>query len=186
MSPTSTASKESGLDSPEPDTADWEFRVEQEREQFQLYERRRVDYEVQAAAVTAGALALAAVLVAGQGRLAKLGDAVQVGTSVAIFALVVAVLLALTARFASWGAFAKLQRREERRDTAVRESLQRLRSSEAMSGVELRKLAYEFWNRRAESAWRLGAFKQSWLKWSGVALIVPMIFLVIVGIALLP
>jgi hypothetical protein len=68
--------------------ADWDFRVEQEREQFRLYEHRRAEFELQATTITAGALTMAALLIAAQDKLARLGDIVEYGVSGTILALV--------------------------------------------------------------------------------------------------
>jgi hypothetical protein len=67
-----------------PSAPDMEFRIQEEREQFALYEQRRGEYEAQATATTAGALTMAALLVAGQDKLAQLGAAVRIGTGIAM------------------------------------------------------------------------------------------------------
>jgi hypothetical protein len=59
--------------------AELEFRVNQEREQFQIYEQRRVAVELEATAITAAALTVAGLLILGQKDLSRLGDGPQWG-----------------------------------------------------------------------------------------------------------
>jgi hypothetical protein len=165
--------------------ADLEFRVQQEREQFVLYDRRRAEFELQATATTAAALTMSALLIAGQDKLAHLGDIVKYGTAATILALVCSMVFAGIARFASWQTPRWLRRDETRPDIEAGRTLTALRRAGDLSAVELRTLALDHWNARANSAWRLSILKYTWLRRAAFALIVPLLFLVTVGVALL-
>jgi hypothetical protein len=89
------------------------------------------------------------------------------------------------ARFASWQIPTWLGRDETRPDIAAGRTLTALRRADDVSAVELRKLALDHWHARANSAWRLSILKYTWLRRAAFALIVPMLFLVTVGVALL-
>lgn len=172
-----------GSEEDERAVADLEFRVQQERETFLLYERRRIDYESQATALTAAALTLAALLVAGSDKLIALGTAPRFGLSVALVALVVAMLCAAIARFSSWGAATRLGHREPRNLT-VGDSLEAMRNPGDISAAELRELALRHWHARALSAWDLGDFKVKWLTYAAFAFAAPIVFLLVVAVAL--
>lgn len=165
--------------------ADLDFRIQQEHEQFALYDRRRAEFELQATAVTAAALTMSALLIAGQEQLTRLGDVVEYGAAATILALVCSMIFAGIARFASWQTPTWLGRGEKRPDLAVAASLAALRCADQVSAVELRKLALKHWNARADSAWRLSMLKYTWLQRAAFALCAPLFFLVVVAVALL-
>jgi hypothetical protein len=164
---------------------DWDFRVEQELEQFRLYEHRRAEFELQATAITAGALTMSALLIAAEERLARLGDLVEYGISVTILALVCSIICASIARFASWRTPEWLGRPSPPRHVAVRVTLQALRNADDVSDLQLRSVALDHWTARSMSAWELGQFKYTWLKRATLALLIPLLLLVVVGVALL-
>ena len=69
---------------------------------------------------------------------------------------------------------------------AVDESLHAFRAvSNDTPQVEVRALAQDHWKARAESAWRLGDFKRGWLRRSAYLLGAPLLFLIVVAVALL-
>jgi hypothetical protein len=64
-------------------------------------------------------------------------------------------------------------------------SLKALRDADHLSDIQLRNVAFDHWIARSVSAWELGQFKYMWLKRAALALLVPLLFLVVVGAALL-
>ena len=71
----------------ESELAAWDFRVEQERETFQIYEQRRQAVELQATAITEAALTVAGLLILGQEDLSDLGDGPRWGIPFALAGL---------------------------------------------------------------------------------------------------
>jgi hypothetical protein len=164
---------------------DLDFRVQQEREQFVLYDRRRAEFELQATATTAAALTMSALLIAGHDKLARLGDIIEYGTAVTILALACSMIFAGISRFASWQIPTWLGRGETRPDIIAGKTLSALRDADDVSAVDLRRLALDHWKARADSAWRLSMLKYTWLRRAALALVVPLLLLVTVGAALL-
>jgi hypothetical protein len=162
-----------------------DFRVQQEREQFVLNDRRRAEFESQATAITAAALTMSALLIAGQDRLTRLGKLVEYGTVATILSLVCSMIFAAVARFMSWRTPTWLRSDKTRPDLDVRTSLGMLRHADDLPALELRRRALNHWTARAESAWRLGQLKYSWLQRAAFTFTVPLLFLVVVAVALL-
>jgi hypothetical protein len=165
--------------------ADLEFRTEQERATFDLYERRRLAVETQATALTAGALTLGGLLLVGFADLAALGDVPEWGVPLALLGLLWALVCASWARFASWDTPRRLGGPKEQPHLQVKETLSALRgATERTKPDELRRLALAHWNARARSAWKLGEFKFEWLRAGLWGLLLPGLYLVVVGFAL--
>ena len=74
--------------------------------------------------------------------------------------------------------------RREPRYLSVGDSLEAMRNPGAISDAELRELALRHWHDRAVSAWDLGDFKVTWLKYAAVAFVAPIVFLLVVAVAL--
>jgi len=166
--------------------AAWDFRVEQERETFQIYERRRLGVELQATAITAAALTIAALLVVTAEELSDLSVVAEWGIAPAIGGLLWAIGWASVARFASWRSPTYLGRPPEQPDEDVNRSLKALRTAKDAGVVELRRLGRDYWRSRAHSAWKLGDFKWRLLKRGLWGLSVPFVYLFVVGVSLLP
>jgi hypothetical protein len=164
--------------------ADWDFRIEQERETFRVYETRRLGVELQGTATTAAALTVSALLVAAatSQQVSELGGPVTWGIAPAIAGLLWTIAWATAARFAGWkwrGA------PPERHDLDVKRTLDALREApDDMPSDDLRRLALEHWNVRALSAWRLEKYKAKLLRTGLVGLTLPFAYLALLAVAL--
>lgn len=157
------------------DVPDAEYRAEFERQQFLLYEARRLASETHANAVFAAALAIAAVLVADYGRTdhpALLWFLLGVAgvAWVLVFSNIARIVNFLTPRWrggGSWG--------DERPSDVVGRTLTAMREGE-LGGVALRDSAHEHWRARALSAWHLGLLKGRRLGLSLWGLLGPVVY----------
>jgi len=166
------------VENPAPD--DVEARSEFERQQFQLYEARRLSTETYANAVIAATLVTAAVVVSDFGRAEDAGDRPGgVILAAALLGLLAAFGLATIARVVSWETrrvFLGVEpTRDERPDLAVRRTLDAVRDC-TEGDVELRRRIHAHWRARADSTWRLDRHKGRLLRWSLVGFAGPLIY----------
>jgi hypothetical protein len=144
---------------------DLEARAEFERQQFLLYDGRRLSAEVQANTVIAASLAVAAVLVGDYGR----PDHPRVvWLLVGLLGLGWGFVVANIARFVSyntprWRGGAKFRVLPS---DVVWETLDAARKGDPGDSVAIRQLTLEHWRARAESAYELGKLKDCRLRWS--------------------
>ncbi len=99
----------------EADCEDLKYRAEFERQQFQVYETRRLAEETQANAVMASAVAVSAFLFNDYARKHHPGTWLAVLFIVALVALAVTFVFALNARIVSWESRRVMQPRLRRR-----------------------------------------------------------------------
>jgi hypothetical protein len=179
--------------------ADLDFRIDQEREQFALYEHRRLGIETQATAVTAAALAVAALLVASRDTLPS-GDFISWSLTLAVVSLIWTVTCASAARFCAWPTLRRLNdsgvgRRVLRAvrwteqdsgldlDERVGCTLDALRAAPEADSLGLRQRALAHWRARAQSAFRLGEWKWGFLLRGLWGLAAPFAYIVAVAVA---
>ena len=152
----------------DPALADLEYRAEFERQQFALYDTRRLAAETHANAVIAAALAVAAFVLADYSRHAH----PDVGwLVVALLGLIWAFVMANLARVVSWKTprwrgRAKRKAGEKRPSDIVDKTLEVVRDSGDADRIVLRQRMLEHWSARADSAWRLGKLKDRQLRWA--------------------
>ncbi len=164
----------------DPALADLEDRAEFERQQFALYDTRRLSGETQANAVVAAALAVAAFVLADYARQPHPHVGLIVGLIVALVGLVWAVAWANLARFVSWTTprclgGAKLAP-EERPSDIVKRTLYVVRHSPDVDRIVLRRRILEHWLARAESAFKLSELKDTRLRWSLLGFVGPLVY----------
>lgn len=162
----------------DPALADFEYRAEFERQQFTLYDARRLSAETHANAVIAAALAVAAFVLADYGRkpyphLAWL--------LVALLGLTWAIAWANLARVVSWTTAwwqggTKLAPPQRLPSDIVGQTLSAIRGLDDADQIVLRQSVLEHWRARAESAWRLGQLKDRRLGWSLWGFVGPLVY----------
>jgi hypothetical protein len=157
---------------------DLEYRAEFERQQFQLYEARRLAEETQASAVVAASFAVAALVLADYGRK---GHPEFGWLLLALLALVWTVVLALVARFVSWRTPHLLGGEDYRPGTqrpsdVVDSSLDAVRQFSESDQLALRERVKDHWRARAYSAYALSKLKGSRLRWSLPGFVGPLVY----------
>jgi hypothetical protein len=145
----------------DPALVDLEYRAEFERQQFALYDTRRLSAETHANAVIAAAIAVAAFVLADYGRQPH---AHLVWLLVALLGITWAIAMASLARVVSWTTprwrgGAKLAPSERLPSNIVGQTLSAVRGLNDADRNALRERIVEHWRARAESAWRLGQLK---------------------------
>jgi HPt (histidine-containing phosphotransfer) domain-containing protein len=141
---------------------DLEYLAEFERQQFLLYDARRLAAETHSNAVVAAAVTVAALVLSDFSR----QDHPRVGWLIAaLVALLWTLLLANLARVVSWNTprwrgGAKVE--GKRPSDEVRDTLAAVRNERAENS--LRKRAVEHWHARAISAYELGTMKDRRLR----------------------
>lgn len=146
--------------------ADLEYRAEFEREQFLLYEPRRLAAETNANAVIAAALAVAAFVLSDY---ARTGHPPAVWFIFGLAGLAWTLVFANVARTVAWttrwwlGGMTPVD--QVRPSDRVGTTLEAVRAPEA-STVGLREKTVEHWHARALSAWQLGVLKDRRLRQS--------------------
>ncbi|HEV7752606.1 MAG TPA: hypothetical protein VGO71_13760 [Baekduia sp.] len=159
----------------DPDLTDLEYRAEFERQQFVLYDARRLAVETHANAVIAVALAIAAVMVSDYAR----DDHPAIGWFliglagvgwVFVFANIARVVSFPTPR---WLGGKRWKPRAP--SDVVKDTLNTIRD-EPGAGLALRKHAHDHWRARAESAYKLGDLKGRRLRLSLWGLLAPAVY----------
>ena len=158
------------------DIADLEARCEFERQQFQLYETRRLATETHANAVIAAALVITAIVLTDYSR----ADGPAFGwLLVALVGLVAAFGLALHAREITWQTPPWRGGTDpddlEAMALATKAALEEIRDRSA-SGVELRRQIHRVWQARARSAHRYGEVKSQLVRIALVGFVGPLIY----------
>lgn len=162
----------------DPAVVDLEYRTEFERQQFALYDTRRLAAETHANAVIAAALAVAAFVLADYARRPHpdLGWLVFALSGLA-WALVVANLTRVVSwNTPRWLGGAKRVAGEGRPSDIVKQTLCVVRDSRDAEPIALRQRMLAHWRARADSAWRLGELKDSRLGWSLLGFVGPLAY----------
>lgn len=147
---------------------DVEYRAEFERQQFILYDARRLSAETHANAVIAAALTVAALVVSDFAREKHPALAWLV---VALIGLGWAFAFANIARVVSWTTARRMGGTkstpgEQLPSDDVGHTLAAVRAADGSGQIALREQALEHWRARANSAWRLGSIKDQRLRQS--------------------
>jgi hypothetical protein len=157
---------------------DLEYRAEFERQQFELYEARRIAEETSANAVIAAAVAVVALVLADYGRK---GHPDFVWLLVALLALLWTLVFALITRFVSWKTPHLVGGKDSasgmvRPSDVVDQTLKDVRDARDESGSDLRERAMAHWRARACSAYELSTLKGRRLRWSLWGFIGPLVY----------
>lgn len=160
---------------------DLEYRAEFERQQFELYEARRLACETQASAVIAAALAVAALVLADY---ARKGHPRFVFLLAALLGILATLAFALIARFVSWNTPHLLGGRDFLGETTrpskrVKSTLDAARDFSGENPRELRVLTWEHWRARACSAHELSLLKDQRLRSSLWGFSLPFLYLAV-------
>jgi hypothetical protein len=153
---------------------DLAYRAEFERQQFQVYETRRLAEETHANAVIAAAVAVAAFVLNDYGREGHPNVAWLIA---ALLGVVFVIVLAINARTVSWESrrwmrvrFSKAMRKRfpasRTPKDSVGDTLNAVRSSPSGLPEELRRRVIAHWHERQQSAWALGDLKSQRVRWA--------------------
>ena len=162
-----------------------EKRAEFERQQFDLYEARRLAEEGHANTVVAAALAVAGLVLADIARHHHRPWWLWVGFGVAMVGLLYVIIVGINARVVSWETprrrgGVKQSEGTTKPSDCVRKTLDEVRG-EALEGqgLDLGFLLQRHWRARADSAWKLGVAKGWRVRWSVVGFVGPLVYFVV-------
>lgn len=168
---------------------DIERRTEFERQQFALYETRRLEVEKQATAVIAAALAIAAFTLNDFGRA---GHPALGWLLVAVVGLLITSAYAFAARSLDfrtprWRLGSKWDSEASEHDDktpelphqATKRTLACVRELPVAETDPLKTAILAHWYARAQSAWQLGELKDKRLRWSLWGFVGPVVYIVV-------
>lgn len=159
-------------DSEKQATSDSEKQAEFERQQFDLYEARRLAEEGHANTVVAAGLAVGGLVLADIARHHHRPWWLWVGFSVAMVGLLWVIIVGINARVVSWNTprwQGGVKRSEGTTNPLerVKTTLDEVRGeSPGAEGLDLGSSVRRHWRARADSAWKLGEAKGRRVRWS--------------------